>query len=200
MSIKHLAIGCALLGLGLASGPASAAVNVYDLGLLNTTVSSYGYLGEIIPNGKNYTYDYFEFQLAGPAFFTFSETDSITGKMKLLTSGALSLDSCASNCTGAAPGAPGLGTIIDSVSVTGSGTSQGAELGGATGVLLAGGDYFVELSGVFNNTKAVFAATSETVAAVPEASTWLMMLTGLAGLAFVGYRRAGKGSAARLAA
>jgi hypothetical protein len=61
------------------------------------------------------------------------------------------------------------------------------------GVVLSNGDeYFVNVvftNGSISGSNAGFDASFSTTGAIPEASTWLMMLAGFGALGFVGYRR-----------
>ena len=52
---------------------------------------------------------------------------------------------------------------------------------------------------VFSSTSQAFEFDNLTVAAVPEASTWAMMILGFLGLGFLGYRRSSANSAFRMA-
>ena len=49
---------------------------------------------------------------------------------------------------------------------------------------------------VFSSSTQAFEIDNLTVAAVPEASTWAMMILGFLGLGFFGYRKSSKASGA----
>ncbi len=67
----------------------------------------------------------------------------------------------------------------------------------AIGTLLSGTNT-LEFVGLSQNDSTVF-LDNVAVAAVPEASTWVMMILGFAGLGFVTYRRRQGGSAVAIA-
>ena len=56
-------------------------------------------------------------------------------------------------------------------------------------VTLATGDYFLEFTGDAGATASYGGGTVNTVAAVPEPSTWAMMIIGFAGVVFMGMRK-----------
>lgn len=81
-------------------------------------------------------------------------------------------------------GTPGSGTFITSAGAVGSGGEQQASILHG----LVAGNYYVEVSGTENASPA-FLGGSISVSAVPEPSTWAMMVLGFFGLGFLGYRR-----------
>jgi hypothetical protein len=82
-----------------------------------------------------------------------------------------------------------------------------AQLSPSTGDQGALGSKYVNIFSSLNIASVVFSSTDKafefdnlTVAAVPEASTWAMMILGFLGLGFLGYRKSSKaGSAFRMA-
>jgi hypothetical protein len=87
-------------------------------------------------------------------------------------------------------------------------TANYAVIGPSNGSQLADGSKYVNILSSIGITDVVFSSTNKafefdnlTVAAVPEASTWVMMILGFFGLGFFGYRKSSKnaGRALRLA-
>ena len=68
---------------------------------------------------------------------------------------------------------------------------------GGSALLAAPGNYYLDLSGTGGGTAGYGGTLS--VAAVPEPSTWAMMILGFFGVGFMAYRRKSSGKAFRLA-
>ena len=212
MNMKQLVFGSALLSIGLASAPAFATPpNVTDLGSISTgntnfSASIAGNGGSSGSPGPAFTVDW-KFSLAGdPTYVSIFLSGAVSASLNAITNGVLSLYSCSGSC-GATPSG---GTLVESGSLVDTSVfnrpnppnhvvsvNQTGYVGNATvyGDLLSAGNYYFALTGNYNN--AVHATADAitgnvTVTAVPEASTWLMMLTGFAGLAFAAYRRTGR--------
>ncbi len=95
-------------------------------------------------------------------------------------------------------GAPPAGALIDSDSAVTSGLQQSA--GVATFPAVAG-NYYLEVTGFAPVAATVlFSGVATTIApAVPEPSTWTMMILGFFGVGFMAYRRKSAGKALRFA-
>ena len=181
--LKKLLVTTALLA-GLAA-PASAAV-IADLGVNPRSLQ--GHFSNAV-GGAVFT-DQYTFELSGgvPAYITFASatndytggtagTDFITGFTgQLFNAGGDGLvgggDDFAVNAPVLAVGCPG--------------NPGGCQIL-AGQAILAPGDYFLQISGDGGGTSGY--GGNLTVAAVPEASTWLMMLAGFAGLGFMANRK-----------
>ena len=186
------------LGAAIWAAPAAASVKIYDLGSV-----PFGDLGFNGFTGAGSFTDYLKFSiLSSPADASASESDSVSKASfasRLITGGTFSLFSCATNCTGTllAP----TGSLIGSAAILNTGTTtQGASLGPY--LLTMAGPYFLQLSG---STTApapnglAFAGTLSISSAVPEPSTWAMILAGFAGLGLVARRKAQSLKAAAVA-
>jgi PEP-CTERM motif len=137
--------------------------------------------------------EFWTFSVAQPSFVFISESDTVSRRSgetsSPITSGLLSLFS----------GTPGSGTLLDSSSILPlTSLAQSALIGGVNGDLLsAPGNYFFEVSGNFVNPSNISALVNGSISvssAVPEPSTWAMMILGFAGVGFLAYRRKNKHS------
>ncbi len=84
-------------------------------------------------------------------------------------------------------GAPFSGTLLDSAPLTFGGSAYTASFTDSLGP----GIYYAEITGRVNST-VLGVGGSVTTIAVPEPSTWAMMLIGFASLGFAGYRASRK--------
>jgi PEP-CTERM motif len=84
-------------------------------------------------------------------------------------------------------GLPFSGALLDSEPLTFGGSAYTASFSDALGP----GIYYVEITGRVNS-KVLGIGGSVTTTAIPEPSTWAMMLIGFAGLGFAGYRASRK--------
>ena len=80
-------------------------------------------------------------------------------------------------------GAPFSGALLDSASLTFSGSAYTASFSDPLGP----GIYYAEITGRVNS-RTLGVGGSVTTVAVPEPATWAMMALGFAGLGFAGYR------------
>jgi hypothetical protein len=203
MSAIALALGVA------ASAPAMAATAtlVYSVtpSPLDANDSSIKYSGNVAETGKAFA-DYWEFLIpAGGLDISITAQDTVTKSAQLLSKNtSLSLYLCKSNCSdgtltgnnlqGAVP-IPGTLLATD-LKPTVIGASQYWNLGSLTSLLpVIGGDtYFVELSGTAGTGKNLTLGITGDIAttAVPEPTTWAMLLVGFAGLSAASYKRARK--------
>jgi hypothetical protein len=55
--------------------------------------------------------------------------------------------------------------------------------------ILTAGNYYLDISGIGGGTSGYGGNLSVSVSAVPESSTWAMMILGFAGVGFMAYRR-----------
>jgi hypothetical protein len=188
---KLLIAASALIAL---SGSANAAV-IADLGV--NPRSQQGHFSNEV-GGSLFT-DQYLFQLVGaPSFITFaSATNDFTGG----TTGSDYI----TNFTGQLFFAGGDGVFgggddvaVNSpvVAVGCPGNPGGCQILAGAAVLEAG-NYFLQISGDGGGTSGY--GGNLTVAAVPEASTWLMMVAGFAGLGFLANRKRREKPALRLA-
>lgn len=165
----------------IAAAPAKAAVQIYDLGVValgsNTTYEGVAGPGDFI--------EYIKFQLGfdGNASISYSSTSAQASGA--INNGILDLFSCSTNCTGVALPAP-TGGLLDSANLFNlTSTVQVAGLGP---LFLNDGSYYLRLTGSVNPSLA-YTGTISVASAVPEPSTWAMMLIGFAGLAFASSQR-----------
>jgi len=202
--MKHaLKFGALMLLAAVATSPARAVTVVGNAG----AVSGADVNGTTIPfstalqgntNGSFATY--VEFQVTGALPFTLNVTESATlsGNYKNLA-GSIQLFQAAGPFSGnAAPTGVSLGAAspLSTIFVPGphSTVLTAVEFGVGSASPLNHGYYFAEISGTGAKTPAgVLAFTSLsgaiTASAVPEPSTWALMLLGFSGVAFLGARR-----------
>jgi hypothetical protein len=182
-------------GVAILCSPAghAATITVQNLGsILNDSVS---FPSTKTPGAGKTFDDFFEFTLPTAEYITASMSisgpviDQIPagkGKLSLYTWTATSISS---------PFIP-LGTLIEQATVSGPSLGgQSAVVGSFTpfGDYEAAGNYFVEVSGTSGlGTLKLAIDGNVTTLAVPEPSTWAMMLLGFGGLGFAGYRASRK--------
>jgi len=177
----------AVLGVSLAA-PASAAI-VANLGVNPTSAT--GAFSHAV--GGAVFNDQITFQLlGGPAFLTIA---SVTNNFANAASQITGFTGSVFRIVGAIGGADDI-VVIGPVA---AGPNCGANCQGFGGsaVLAAPGDYYLNLSGTGGGTAGYGGTLS--VAAVPEPSTWAMMILGFFGVGFMAYRRKSSGKAFRLA-
>lgn len=161
--MKYLAL------LLLLTAPANAAI----VGNLGTNPNSAeGRFAVDIPTAGAFT-DQITFQLSGaPEFLTIA---SVTNVFPNITDFITAFTGEVIAGTPAAPGAVVIGPVLAT-------DNCGPDCQGFGGsALLAEGSYFLQLTGNAGGTSGFGGDLS--VAAVPEASTWLMLLLGFAGIA-----------------
>ena len=182
---KLLLVTAALLGLGLAA-PASAAV-VLDLGV-NPTSATGAFQHSV---GGGAFDDQITFQLVGgPLFLTIA---SATNVFPNPTDFITSFTGSVFRIVGAIGGGDDV-LVIGPVAATANCGANCQGFGGSA-VLAAPGDYYLDLTGTGGGSAGYGGTLS--VSAVPEPSTWAMMILGFFGVGFMAYRR--KSSAFRLA-
>jgi len=132
-----------------------------------------------------FTYQW-NFSISESSFVLISESDTISRKRGLtsnpISGGELSLFHV---------GDP---NVIAEVPILPAGSlTQSATLGVPDGVLLTSpGDYYFQILGNFSNPSSIVADITGSISvtsAVPEPSTWAMMLLGFLGVGFLAYRR-----------
>jgi PEP-CTERM motif len=193
MSTNVLVKSLAVFGVAILCSPAAhaATITVDNLGsILNDSVS---FPSTKTPGAGQTFEDFFEFTLPTAEYITASM--SISGPISdqiPAGKGELTLSTWTST-TGVSPFIP-LGSVIEQATVSApSSGGQSAVVGSATpfGDYEQAGTYFVEVSGTSGlGTLRLAIDGNVTTLAVPEPSTWAMMLIGFAGLGFAGYRRA----------
>jgi hypothetical protein len=128
---------------------------------------------------------YFEFTLPVKETVTLSVSDSATGAQRI-TGGVLGFN----HWTSTGPVSPfiPIGALIDSAALTNFLGGQSAELGPD---IVGAGSYFAEVSGV-SGLSPIHIAIDGTVtatSAVPEPSTWAMLVAGFGLIGLVGMKR-----------
>jgi hypothetical protein len=204
--MKHAiaAIGCAALA-GIVAPAASA--KTYDIGTVTEPSGQFGQPSNYKITGSASPFaDFIKFKLPYTEQLTVTSISATTAiltggahpeKNFQLKSGNLELFS----------GLPGLGSPVPGESGAVTGSNQHYS-GGLDPVILPAGHYYLEFTGIYDPqkwsvTKGVGKYVLDTgsklsydgtisVTAVPEPSTWAMMLLGFAGLGFAGYRRAAR--------
>jgi PEP-CTERM motif len=83
-------------------------------------------------------------------------------------------------------GSPFSGTLLDSAALTFGGSAYTASFTDPLGP----GIYYAEITGRVNARLLGVGGTVTTTTAIPEPSTWAMMLLGFAGLGYAGFRKA----------
>jgi hypothetical protein len=172
--LKKLMVTAVLL-TSVASFPVHAAV-VLDLGINPT--SGTGRFSETIPVTGSFD-DQITFQLVGgPQFLTIASVTNVFPNLSDFITGF----------TGeVVAGTPALptGIVIGPVAAT---DNCGVDCQGFGGdAILPAGSYFLDLSGTAGGTSGYGGDLA--VAAVPEASTWAMLLIGFLGVGFISYRQ-----------
>jgi hypothetical protein len=188
MSTNVLVKSLAVLGVAILCSPVAhaATITVQNLGsILNDSVS---FPSTKTPGtGKTFE-DFFEFTLPTAEYITASM--SLSGPIvDQIPSGTGELT--LSTWTSTMGGIP-VGSVIEQAMVSApSSGGESAVLGSATpfGDFEQAGTYFVEVSGTSGLGSLRLAIDGNvTTLAVPEPSTWAMMLIGFAGIGFAGYR------------
>jgi hypothetical protein len=194
MSTNVLVKSLAVFGVASLCSPAAHAttITVENLGsILNDSIS---FPSTKTPGAGKMFEDFFEFTLPTAEYITASMSISGPISDQIPDSkgdkGELTLSTWTS---GVSPSIP-LGNVIEQATV--SAPSLGGEsavVGSATpfGDYEQAGAYFVEVSGTSGSGALRLAVDGNvTTLAVPEPSTWAMMLAGFGGLAFAAFRRA----------
>jgi hypothetical protein len=181
MKMRQFLLAAATL---VAMSTASNAAVVLDLGANPTSAT--GIFSHAVGGGA--FDDQITFQLVGgPAFLT------IASATNNFASGATDK---ITNFTGSVfqiVGAIGGGDDILVIGPVAAGANCGASCQGFGGsAVLAAGNYYLDLSGIGGGTSGYGGNLS--VAAVPEPSTWAMMILGFFGVGFMAYRRKARSS------
>lgn len=179
--MNRLLLAAALLAS--AASPAGAAVvTVADVGsILNQSVAL---PAEATPGSGTPFAQFFEFSLPTREIVTASVSDSGIGNLRVID-GLLSLNTQ----TGIGPLAIPTGSPLDSTPFTNTIGGQDATVGPD---ILNAGSYFAEVSGSSGSSpiKLAIDGTVTATAAVPETSTWAMLLIGAGFMAWAAKRRA----------
>jgi hypothetical protein len=194
MSKNVLMKSLAIFGVAILCSPAvhATTITVDNLGsILNDSVS---FPSTKTPGAGKTFEDFFEFTLPTAEYITASM--SISGPIAdqiPAGKGELTLSTWTSTSS-VSPFIP-LGSVIEQAPVSApSSGGQTAVVGSFTplGDFEEAGSYFVEVAGTsgLGSLKLAIDGNVTTLGAVPEPSTWAMMLVGFAGLGYAGYRRA----------
>jgi hypothetical protein len=172
--------------LGLAVSPASAAI-IVDLGVNPT--SAQGAFANTV-GGATFS-DQYTFQLVGSAFLTIT---SATNVFPATTDFITDFSGSIFQQVGAIGGADDI-LVLGPLAATANCGLDCQGFGGST--ILAAGNYYLNISGAGGGTSGYGGNLS--VRAVPEPSTWAMMILGFVGVGFMAYRRKDKLAGFRLA-
>jgi hypothetical protein len=196
MSANVLMKSLALFGVAILCSPAAHAttITVQNLGpILNDSVS---FPSTKTPGAGKTFEDFFEFTLPTAEYITASMSISgpITDQIPA-GKGQLTLSTWTST-SGISPFIP-LGSVIEQATLSApSSGGQTAVVGSFTpfGDFEGAGTYFVEVAGTsgLGTLRLAIDGNVTTLGAVPEPSTWAMMLAGFGGLAFAAFRRTRK--------
>jgi hypothetical protein len=182
---KLLLAGTALLGL--AASPASAAI-VANLGVNPTSAT--GAFSHAV--GGAVFNDQITFQLAGaPAYLTIA---SVTNNFANAASQISNFTGSVFRIVGTIGGGDDV-LVIGPVAATANCGANCQGFGGSA-VLAAPGDYYLDLTGTGGGSAGYGGTLS--VSAVPEPSTWAMMILGFFGVGFMAYRRRNQTAALRI--
>jgi hypothetical protein len=184
-NIRKLLIAATAV-LGLAAPPASAAV-IKDLGVNPT--SAQGAFSNTV-GGAAFS-DQYTFQLVGPAFLTIT---SATNVFPAPTDFITNFSGSIFQQVGAIGGGDDV-LVLGPLAATANCGLDCQGFGGSA-TLLAG-NYYLNISGTGGGTSGYGGNLS--VRAVPEPSTWAMMILGFAGLGFMAYGRKGRQTGFRFA-
>jgi PEP-CTERM motif len=196
MSMNVLQKSLVVLVVSILCSPAAQAttITVQNLGSILNDSISFPTTTKTPGGGKTFE-DFFEFTLPTAEYITASM--SISGPIVdqiPAGKGQLSLYTWTST-SNSSPFVP-LGTLIEQAAVSNPSLGgQSAVVGSFTpfGDYEAAGNYFVEVSGTSGlGTLKLAIDGNVTTLAVPEPSTWAMMLLGFGGLGFAGYRASRK--------
>ena len=191
--MKHPIVISAVAALLLASSVEMAlSATIVDEGTISDTPPS---------NGLFFTYTgtttgpfdaIYKFAVTGPiATFNIavSESDPVLDGVGI-NGGVVELFKCTGNCTGAAQPT---GTFKDSAPILPATVTASTDFqsGGFKYSSMGIGPYYIELKGSETGTGGfdLYASGSGVSSAVPEISTWAMLLLGFAGLGLAGYVR-----------
>src|SRR4051794_18871596 len=182
---KLLLAGTAFLGL--ASSPASAAI-VANLGVNPTSAT--GAFSHAV-DGTTFD-DQITFQLVGSSqFLTIA---SVTNNFADAASRITNFSGSVFRIVGEIGGGDDV-RVIGPIAATANCGANCQGFGGSA-VLAAPGDYYLDLTGTGGGSAGYGGTLS--VAAVPEPSTWAMMILGFFGLGFMAYRRRNQTAAIRM--
>jgi hypothetical protein len=175
-----------LAAVGVSPAVAATEINVSNIGsILNTSVAL---PAEATPGSSQPFAEFFEFSLPVSETVTVSMSDSGIGNARIV-GGTLSLST--HDTTGVAPlFIPG-GTLIESSPIQNFLGGQAAEVNPD---LLAAGAYFALITGTSGSSPinlVVDGTATATTGAVPEPTTWAMLMLGFAGMIFIGRKRIG---------
>ena len=185
MKMRHILLAAAAL---VAMSTASNAAVVTDLGP-NPTSATGGFNQVAGPGPFD---DQITFQLVGSSFLTIA---SVTNNFAGPSSQIFGFTGSVFRIVGAIGGGDDI-LVIGPVAATANCGANCQGFGGSA-VLAAPGDYYLDLSGS-GGSSAGYGGTLS-VSAVPEPSTWAMMILGFFGLGFMAYRRKSAGNGFRLA-
>jgi hypothetical protein len=180
--INRLLLASAFLAASAALG-AAATVSVNNVGsILN---QSEALPPQSTPGLGTPFAQFFEFSLPTTETVTVSMSDSGVGRLAVVD-GTLSLNNLVS--TGSAPLFIPSGTLIESSPIV---NVVGGQEATVTPDALAAGSYFAEVTGTSGSSPIRLAIDGTVTAtqAVPEPSTWAMMLIGAAFMAWGGWTR-----------
>jgi hypothetical protein len=178
--INRYLLAAILFAATTGPGVAATDITVANVGsLLNESVAL---PAESTPGLGGAFEQFFEFSLPVGETVTVSMSDSATGSQQI-TSGVLSLNDWTS--TGSTPPFVPAGALIESSLLE---NVVGGQEATVTPDVLGPGAYFVELSGNSGLSPIRIAVDGTATATVPEASTWIMFIVGLAFMAWVGRR------------
>jgi hypothetical protein len=181
--MKSLLLGVAITALlGAPLAQAATQISVENIGSIFN--ESLALPAEDTPGSSIGFAQYFEFSLPTQEIITESVSDSGIGSEKVI-GGVLGLNNLTS--FGSGPLFIPAGALIDSSPFTNTLGGQEATVGPD---VLAAGKYFAEVSGTSGSSPLHLAIDGTvTGSAVPEPSTWAMLILGFGGLAFAGFRR-----------
>jgi hypothetical protein len=170
-----------------------AAVGVSPVRAATVTVDNVGAIlnqSDALPAestpGQGVTFaQFFEFSLPTRETVTVSMSDSGTGNLAIV-GGVLSLNTHTS--TGPAPLFIPAGALIESSAIN---NVIGGQEATVTPDVLSAGEYFAEINGTSGSSRIRLAidGTATAVQAIPEPSTWAMMLLGFGLVSMFGLRR-----------
>ena len=183
---KLLLAGTALLGLAVS--PASAAI-VANLGVNPTSAT--GAFSHAV-GGTTFD-DQITFQLVGSSqFLTIA---SVTNNFADAASRITNFSGSVFRIVGEIGG----GDDIRVIGPVAASANCGADCQGFGGsAILTAGNYYLDLTGTGGGSAGYGGTLSTSVSAVPEPSTWAMMILGFFGVGFMAYRRRNQTPALRI--
>jgi hypothetical protein len=183
---KLLLAGTALLGLAVS--PASAAI-VANLGVNPTSAT--GAFSHAV-GGTTFD-DQITFQLVGSSqFLTIA---SVTNNFADAASRITNFSGSVFRIVGEIGGGDDI-RVIGPVAATANCGANCQGFGGSA--ILTAGNYYLDISGIGGGTSGYGGTLSTSVSAVPEPSTWAMMILGFFGVGFMAYRRRNQTAAFRI--